>query len=269
MLRKMVLMVFVMLFSVACVEGADPIGLDITASVATENNWYGYDLNDGQGIWGLGATYQIPELPIIGKGLSVGVDTIFPISSGFEEQTRADYSIAYGFSLLKETPAQLNTSVSYTYLDFVKGNRGEDLHQIAAKVSLPNVLKVLGNPLVPRVTAVRFWDVSNHNGPTKDIMGNPLMESSRPDMDGWIFIVGANYYMPIMKQTVNLFSDITYNDGIGATDSDLSHITLGASTDFAITDSVKLTPFVKYQISQEDTVSNDSVYGGAAITISF
>lgn len=246
----LVMVLFGASLAIARDAGTTPIGLDVTVSAVSEYNFYGYDVFDDTGVWSIEATYQVPKLPIIGKGLFIGAKSFSPLSDGFSEQLEIDYTIGYKFSLFKKTPAQINTTISYTYLDLVKQDSDADIQELKAAVALPNFIKVLDNPLVPRAAVVNL------------ISDGPI--------DGMLYIFGVDYTIPIFKQPIKLGVDVTYNDSIADVRSGWSHYTLGASTDFAITKNITLTPTVNYQISQKDRVNNeDSLYGGVAVKISF
>ena len=172
------------------------------------------------------------------------------MSDGFEERLEIDYTIGYGFTLLAKTPAQINTTLSYGYLDLVKQDSDADIQELKAAVTLPNLIKFLDNPLVPRIEVVNL------------ISDGPI--------DGMLYVFGVDYTIPVFKQPIKLGADITYNDSIADVRSGWSHYTLGVSTDFAITKNITLTPCVNYQISQKDRIDDeDSLYGGVAIKISF
>jgi len=259
-IKKMFLTLLVVLFgscvALAQVEAVEtaPIGLDARISVATENNFYGYDLFDDGGTWGVGMRYAIPELPYVGKGLYVDAEFVSPIGSGFEEQTRIDWTAGYTISFLEKSRFRIDTDVSYSYLDFIKANEKSDIHRIALKARLPNAAELFGNALVPSVEVVNLWNVSGHE----------LM-----DADGVIGTIALDYYVPILEQEIDFSAGVTFNDGVFGSDSGLSHFTLGAATTVELKENVNLVPYVKYQISQEDTVAEDTLYGGVCVTINF
>jgi hypothetical protein len=255
-IKSIVLMFVIILLGANITLGVDGIGLEVEGFAASEYNFYGYDVFDQHGVWGLGSRYHLPALPVIGEGLSVGVKSFSPLSSGFEEQTEMNYYVGYDFSLISGTPMQIDAGITYTYADYVKANKDSDMQYLTAKVSLPNIITILGNSLVPSAEVVKFWSID----------GNNMMA----EIDGLIFVFGVDYYVPIMTQVFDLSANITYNDGIGASASNWSHATFGASTDLSISDSITFTPFVNYQLSSENSVAADnSMYGGARVNINF
>lgn len=83
------------------------------------------------------------------------------------------------------------------------------------------------------------------------------------DMAGFIHTFGVEYSMNIkdLQNPLNISADMEYRDGLGGDDfdHDFSHITLGTSSAFEITENLSFTPGIFYQISMDDSVCDEDV----------
>ena len=246
-------------------EVVAPIGLEVTSEVMTDYDFYGYDAFGDKTVWRVGATYELPKLPILGRGAFAGISSLGPVGDGFEKRTRVDYTVGYNFILMKDTPLQINATTAYTLLDLVKSDNDDDIHRATFTAALPNVIKVLDIPLVPSIQVVRL-ESDNEDGDNKIpawiVTAPGVTRQTDFVIDGTLVIAGLDYSVPVLSQELDLSAKAVYNDGIAGSPAGTSHFALKASTDLKINDTLTLTPYASYFIHQEDSIEDEDSFGG-------
>lgn len=234
-------------------EQVSSIGLTADMTVATKYIWRGYDLFDDHGAYQPSVNWDIFD-----TGFSVNLWGSFPFGSGNEVFKELDYTIAYGTTLFEEDSYALDLGVNYIYYDFPKVSSRfvPDSHEIGVNIALPHLFTIGDNALVPSYYCGKLW---------------PADSGLDSDIAGGYHALGLGYdlKLPGIEQALSLWADVNYNDGLFDADHDWSHATLGVSTCFEM-GSVRMTPFIGYQITMDHSVNiDDEFWGGLSVNISF
>ena len=125
--------------------------------------------------------------------------------------------------------------------------------------AMPNLLHLGDIALVPGYYVGKLWPNS----------------SGVSDVAGFFHVLDLSFDMPLSlpgrndPRIFSFYADLTYNDGALGADHDWSHSTLGVSTSFSM-GSAAITPFLRYQISMDDSVNNENeVWTGISLSMNF
>ena len=232
------------------------IGFDMT--YVTKYIWRGYDLFDDHG-----AIQPSVYADLFGTGFSVNVWGSIPLGTGsnmgnggINQLQEYDYTLAYGYSLFEDQTYQLDMGVNYIYYDFPKLGSSADTQEIGVSLSLPKLINIGEVALIPGYYGCKLWPTDS--GLEDDVAGGYHSFSLSLDLP-----------IPTTEQTLSMFTDINYNDGLFGSDHDWSHVSFGISTSLAIK-SITITPSINYQLSMDDSVNPENeLYGGVTLAFSF
>jgi hypothetical protein len=215
---------------------------------STQYNWRGYDTFDDHGAW-----MPSVNVDLYGTGWSFNVWGAQPFGSGSENFTELDYTLQYGNTAYEGEAHQVDYFVNYIYYDFPKTGSSGDAQEVGVGVAFPNLIESHGNAIVPSYFVSKFW-LSQ---------GGESAGFHRGALETQVEVPGC-------PQALDLFTDIWYNDGALGADHEWSHATVGVSTDIEADDNLTLTPYVRYQISMDDSVNEDNeVWGGLLASYRF
>ena len=232
----------------------------IGATFTSKYIWRGFDIFGDKS-----AIHPEVDVDLFGTGFGINVTAHRANSSGFEEFVpgmhageRWDYALYYQNMLFADQPYATNYRASWVYYNYPDNeNEDFDLQELNAVLAWPKILPIKG--LVPAYAIVKLWPSSSGS-----LIGAPR---SNGTASGWAHIVMLDYALPIIcpltniERTLNLHSEIVYNDGVGPNganvDHDWSNAVLGVSTNFDITESIVFTPGIFHQITMDKTVNDD------------
>ncbi|MDX9753203.1 MAG: hypothetical protein RBU29_04530 [bacterium] len=231
--------------------------IDITAdfTYATKYMWHGYDIFEGNG------AFQ-PSLELGWNGFYTGFWTSYADTRGYDDLTEFDYYFGYGYTFFAEEQYAVEASVTYTYFDFPSTSSWElDASELAFAISMPNLIPLGPSNLVPGYTLYYDFD-----GKDSDID------------DGFFQTFSLSYSIPFQalipeqeEQSLDLFVDVTYDDGALGAQSGWSYSTIGASTTFEYK-GFYFTPAIAYQYELDSGVSpaiEDDFYATFSIGYTF
>ena len=243
-------------FCLAQDQPTTSLGFDFDMSFYTKYMWRGYDLFDDHAAFQPSLTYNLFD-----TGFSVNLWGSIPVGSGNEEFNELDYTFAYNTTLMEDTPTALDFGAYYVYFDYFKANRFADVQELAADISMPNLLPVGPGHLVPSYLIAKDW-------PNK---------SNTPDVAGWFHILGLSYDLPVpcifapdTTRTLNFYTNLIFNDGAFAADHDWSALIFGVSSSGVNLGPVNIQPSIHYQFSLDDSVNHDNeLWAGISLYYSF
>ncbi len=209
--------------------------------------------------------------------------------SGNEISERWDYALYYAGAANLDQTCEMRYLVGYRYLNYPEFSSHEafespsdigsvDEQEMFAGVAFPRLLGIPG--LVPGYVIVKGWPSNS----------DTLVGAANPNggtYSGWAHIFMLDYGVPMSgicadlpsSQILNLHAETVFNDGVdprpggGYTDSDWTHLLLGASTDFDLGSGMTLTPAIYEQITFEDDpvkgVSPDHDITWASLTLKY
>jgi hypothetical protein len=261
-MKREILVGVVILFATVSVAQTQESELKgaIDVTFTSKYVWRGFDVYDDHA-----AIHPSIDLDLFGTGFGFNATAHRANSSGFELYERWDYTLYYQNCLFADesyfTKYRLGY-VYYNYPDLSSHTTGSiDLQEMHAILSWPKILNVEG--LVPTYCLVKLWP-SNSGTIVGD--ASPFGGTA----SGWAHIFMLDYGIPFTcpitgeARTLNLHSEIVYNDGVGPTggnvDHDWSNAVLGASTVFNLSDNLSFTPGIYYQASWDDSVNTEDEF---------
>ncbi len=229
--------------------------IDVTYS--SKYIWRGFDIYGDKS-----AIHPSVDLDLFGTGFGFSAVAHRANSGGYENGERWDYTMYYVGSLFQDEPYTTNYRLDYVYYNYPDSSshtrNSTDLQEINAVLSWPNILPVKG--LVPSYVLVKLWPSNSGT-----VVG--ARSPSGGTASGWAHIFMLDYALPIicpltnMERTLNLHSELIYNDGVGPNganvDHDWSNAVLGISTNFDIAENLVFTPGVYHQITMDKSVNPD------------
>jgi hypothetical protein len=206
------------------------------------------------------AIHPFVDLDLMGSGFHLEVIGHRANASGHELGERWDYALYYAGAANPDQACETRYMVGYRYFNYPDlsshTTASVDLQEVFAGFSFPKLLGVDG--LTPSYVVLKTWP-----GNSGTVVG-----SANPNggsYSGWAHIFMLDYGVPMTNicpempaQMLNLHAETVFNDGVdprplgGYTDSDWTHLLLGASTDFDLGSGMSLTPALYYQITFED-----------------
>ena len=231
------------------------LAIDLDTTYVSKYIWRGYDLFDDH------AAFQPSvNLDLFGSGFSVNAWGSIPMGSGngINDFQEYDYTLAYSTSVFADQPYALDLGANYIYYDFPKVNSRAvpDTQELGLSCALPNLIKIGNSALVPSYYIGKLW-------PTYSSLGFDVAGGYHS------FALGYELSIPKTDYSLNLSTDINYNDGMFGADHDWSHATIGLSSSLPVGPAT-FTPFLYYQISLDESVNNeDELFGGISASISF
>ena len=223
------------------IDGENKLGIDFEVSFVSQYLFFGYDLYTDDPAFQPSVTFDLWD-----TGFGAQLWGSWPTDNGNENGKEFDYSVFYSNTLLEDDKLQTNYTISWVYYDCYKhSTKLGDSQALMLGFSWPNLLDCA---IVPRYTAVKFWDASS---------------KATANQNGWVHDFGFDYgfSMDIMgkDQSMTASFDLVYNDGYLGSDADWSHVLLGIQAPIALANGV-LTPSLQYQISMEDSVNTDDEF---------
>jgi len=229
--------------------------IDVTYS--SKYIWRGFDIYGDKS-----AIHPSVDLDLFGTGFGFSAVAHRANSGGYENGERWDYTMYYVGSLFQDEPYTTNYRLDYVYYNYPDSSshtrNSTDLQEINAVLSWPNILPVKG--LVPSYVLVKLWPSNSGT-----VVG--ARSPSGGTASGWAHIFMLDYALPIicpltnMERTLNLHSELIYNDGVGPNGADVDHdwsnAVLGISTNFDIAENLVFTPGVYHQITMDKSVNPD------------
>ena len=255
-MKKGILVSAVVLLAAASMVQAQESELHGTAGVefGSKYIWRGFDVYDDHA-----AIHPFVDLDLFGTGFGISAMGHRANSSGFELNERWDYTLYYQNRMFGDECYATNYRIGYVYYNYPDRSSHDtsdsiDLQELHAIFSWPNILPIEG--LVPTYVLVKLWPSNSGS----------LVGSATPGTaSGFAHIFMLDYGLPITcpitgePRTLNLHSEVVYNDGIspppGNVDHDWSNAVFGVSTTFDLGNNLSLTPGVYYQSSWEDSVN--------------
>jgi hypothetical protein len=229
----------------------------IDMTYTTKYIWRGFDIFGDKS-----AIHPSVDLDLFGTGFGLNVIDHRANSSGYEDNERWDYSVYYIGSLFQDKPYATNYRLDYVYYNYPDSSahttRSTDLQEINAILSWPNIFPVKG--LVPSYAILKLWPSNSGT-----VVG--ARSPSGGTASGWAHVFMLDYGLPIIcpitnvERTLNLHSELVYNDGVGPNganvDHDWSDAVFGISTNIDLADNIVFTPGVFYQITMDSSVDNN------------
>ena len=238
---------------------SEVVGVDIKfrTGVFSKYKWHGQDFFDDQGAYMTGITTKLPVLPKIGTGLYLDADSYFPIGSGSEEATQINYTLYYAKIIFRNLKTEAIVIASHKYYDLIKASSDEDGQETGIKIILPKILKIGGNPLVPKIYVAKLWNSSMENGSLV--------------YDGNIYKAGLDYFYDIDNCILDFSAEITFIEGSQTIDNGFGYATFGVSTDVELDEGISATPFVNYQMTSENDINSNTgdIWAGIIINYEF
>jgi len=260
--RARILLSALMLSSLVGLAQADEgeLGVTLDTTYVSKYIWHGFNFYGHNNA----AVQPSVDLDLWGTGLGMKVWGSWATQSGNRNLEEFDYILYYGNRVFEDAPYTTDFTVSWLYFDFFDTpSRGSDLQELNAQFSWPDLLPA---GITPNYMVGKLWPARS---------GVP----ARKHIGGWFHVLGLGYDLTLPgifpdtpEQVVSLMTDLTFNDGYGATtaDHDWSHATVGASTSFSIAANLDFTPGVYYQISMDDSVNpDDEVWTSLSLTYGF
>jgi hypothetical protein len=219
--------------------------------------WRGFDIYDDKS-----AVHPSIDLDLFGTGLGFNITGHRANSGEFENSERWDYSLYYVGSLFQDEPYRTNYRVAYVYYNYpdmsAHTTKSIDLQEGHVVLSWPNLFPVKG--LVPSYVFVKLWPSNSGT-----IVG--ARSPSGGTASGFAHIFMLDYALPIIcpftniERTLNLHSELIYNDGVGPNganvDHDWSNAVVGATMNFDVAENIVFTPGVFHQVTMDKSVNND------------
>ena len=241
--------------------------------------WRGFNVFGNQG-----AIHPFVDLDLFGTGFGINVTAHRATHSGYELLERWDYTVYYQNHAFGDEAYAMNYRFGYTYYNYPDMsshrawnpfgahvlNGSIDLQEFHGIFSFPNILPVKG--LVPTYVLVKLWPSNSGT-----LVG--AMSPSGGTASGFAHIFMLDYGLPITcpltggERTLNLHSEIVYNDGVGPggqnVDHDWSNAVFGVSTDFDLGNNLVFTPAAYYQKSFDTSVNKDRDQVWAGLTVKY
>lgn len=258
-MRKL-LVGMIMLWSIGAVVNAAEIAgtpVDITFDVtyATKYVWRGFEL------FGDDAAWQ-PSLDLaLDNGLSFNVWASYPQGGGNENATEYDYTVAYSNTVMEDCPWKTNYTVGWRYYDFIDNpSSAFDQQEVFLEMEMP---ELLDNGIVPHLAYYYMWNAKS---------GMSI------DGTGSVIVAGFAYDFTLDQAPELPFTftwDIAYNDEMLYTDSGVTHMLWGLSTELQCPlTGATITPALYFQNTMENQIStannsSDELFATISYSLSF
>ena len=190
------------------------------------------------------------DIDLYGSGFGINTTHFRANSGGFENDEKIDYTIYYYNGFFEQEAYATSCKLNWIYHHFPDQPRNAaNTQEIEAGFSWPNILSV---GLVPSYTVCCEWPAGS--------------SYDNRDEGGWAHIFALKYDLAISsllpntaEQLLHLSVGAVYNDGLGSpdVDHDWSHMVLGVSTEFEMTDNLAFKPAIYYQSSWDDSVNRE------------
>lgn len=227
----------------------------VDATFTSKYVWRGFTVYGEQS-----AIHPSIDLSLFDTGFGLNVTGHRANSSGYELGEHWDYSLYYLSNLFKDQSYEMIYRLAYIYYNFPDlrsyGPESIDLQELQGYFAWPNILTVKG--LVPAYCLVKLWP---SNSGTMIGARSP----SGGTASGFAHIFMLDYGLPVtcpvtgVERTLNLHSEVVYNDGVGPggqnVDHDWSNAVFGVSTDVNLAENLVFTPGIFLQVTMDDSVN--------------
>lgn len=245
-MKKVILLTAAILLSTTAFAQEGELSGTVDVTWLSQYIWRGFEMYGEQS-----AIRPSIDLDLFDTGLGLNVLWIRANStsngSGHEAGEELHYTLTYDNSLFENETYATNYQVGWTYYDFPHVSSENDLQEMFATLSLPEICP---EGVVPSYTIIKMW-ASEGLSPSREI-------------SGWFHVLGLDYDLTlegllpeIPEQILHLSAAMWYNGGAAAAgvDHDWSHAVFGVSTDFDLGYDLTLRPGVYYQSSWDDSVN--------------
>lgn len=232
--------------------------------------WRGFDIYDDKS-----ATQASLDLDLFGTGFGLNVTGHRANSGEFENGERWDYNLYYNNRLFGEESYAINYRLGWVWYNYpdqpTEGSAvapNASLQELHAILSFPNLCP---SGIVPTYILVKMWPAESDS--FSGSRSSWLTAAGVPGFSGsasgfaHIFMLDYSFNIPglipeIPEHTINLHSELVYNDGVGPAGQRVAHewsnVVFGASTNVDLAENLVLTPAVYHQITFEDDVNDDA-----------
>ena len=239
------------------------LGVEVDATWVSKYLWHGFPIFGDQPAFQPSINFDL-----YGTGFSIEVWGAFGDSGRVETYQELDYTLAYDCRVLEDTDYATDIRFNFIFYDFKQW--GIDKHEVGAGFTWPNIIP---DGIVPGYYIGCMWPRTHYG------TGDGYLQG---EASGFIHVFSLAYDLTVPgllpntdEQVLNLFTDLTYNDGYGAryrgptADHDWSHITFGVATDIAVGE-FTFTPALYYQLSMDSSVNeDDELVTGLSLLYSF
>ncbi|MBN1766264.1 MAG: hypothetical protein JW860_13470 [Sedimentisphaerales bacterium] len=222
------------------------LGVDLDATFVSKYMWYGYDVYDDHG-----AFQPSVNLDLYETGFNLNFWGSMPFGGGNDDLNEIDYTIGYSKTFYDDEMYALDFKTNFIYYQYPRWNHKADAQELGARVAMPKLLSIGEYPLIPSYYVGLLWPNSSGVG---------------ADVAGAFHVLALNCPIPAacpftgQEHVINLFTNITYNDGAYGADHDWSHMTFGVSTSMAVGE-ITVTPALYYQHTMDESIKNFNANG--------
>lgn len=254
-MKKILLFILILIFSFPVLVDdlkAETTNFEFRSITSTRYKSVGRNKFGNRGLWGLGLNYDLPDFNDR-VDFSFDIASYSAIGSGYEKDEKMAYTLFGKVKFFEGEKYQADILLKHLYYDMFEDHHTRNYHENGIKIRLPNLLELSENDkFVLGYYGLFFW-------------------TNRMEYNGDAHIFSIDYLRNIDKKTIlDVFTDLTYNDSISNTGSDFSHMTFGISLNIKIDKKIALSPFINYQVSFEDYVSEtDDLWGGISFRLKF
>lgn len=241
--KKFLALGLVFLLSMVCTETvrAEEKKIGLTLDLTYTSKW----MSKGSAAYGQqGGIFETADVSFWDSGFGIKVCHRSCTSSGYVDKQRFDYRPYFKGIMFEDSPLLTKYNISCGYEHYY-GSSLKDSNTTLEWVLKMNWPKLLCNGIVP-------YYIVHYETPASS--GN-----ARNAEAGWIHRFGMNYDLNVAKlpKPISLCSEIAYNDGHGrkTRDHDWSHVTLGASTSFKLSENMCFVPGLYHQITMDKSVN--------------
>jgi len=256
MKKKGILLIAVILLSTAGLVQAQEGELHGVVDVTFQGKyvWRGFDVYGDKS-----AIQPSVNLDLYGTGFGISAMGHRANSSGYENSERWDYTLYYYNSIFEGETYATNYMVGWVYYNYPNiSDELADLEEIYAVLSWPEICPA---GIVPSYVICKLWPANSGS-----VVGSGAAGTGTAS--GFAHIVMLDYGWTIQgltpdipEQTLNLHTEVVFNDGVGPAgqnvDHDWSNAVFGISTGFELADNLTFTPGLYYQVTMDDSVNDD------------
>jgi len=254
MYKKMILVMFVAALVLAESTQAEEEKLGVTFDLTYTSKY----LSKGvEGYGQKGGLFKTIDIDLYGTGFGVKVTHRNATSSGYVDKQRFDYRPYFKSRLFEGTTwaTDYNISVGYEHYPGLARHKANTTFEWIFAFSWPNVLPT---GFIPSYIA--HYEYPAESGEAYN------------HITGWVHRFGLSYDLnvPEIPQSLRLFSEVAYTDGLGGASHDWSYATFGLSTVLKAGDNVSFVPGIYHQLSMDDSVnSRDVTYAKLSLRYAF
>lgn len=236
------------------------LGVELSGIVTSKHMWHGFDLLDDHA-----AFIPIASFSLGDTGLAARIIGVYPLADDLEKCQELNGNASYTRTFFGDTPHLTSITLDYFYYGKPRRpSREANAQEMGLAFSWPAILPIGNGSLVPSYYVAGLWPARSH--------------ADNSDCGGFMHVFGLAYNFVVpnwhwgpLVPHFGLFSDVTYNDGLGGpwVDHDWSHATFGASTSIQHRN-LTCTLSLNHQVSMDKSVDNeDETWCGLNVTYRF